>query len=404
MLYQINIILFFLSDFGFVILSQPLLYCQITSSIIFFSLFVQRKGMLNKDVLTIIVVLICSAVWSVLHNYGRSFAGQEIFSQIPITGASVLLTFIMIFALKKSMPYYNLRMHKLLFALHFIYFVFELISFYGFVNLDEFLKLFHAHPKALEKFSMSMFGKEHSYGSMGPLALILITAIARDRLGMSKFFYWLNIIFYITVIIQLTSKTALICATFFLIIHFISVKQLMNVRILFVLPIFSVLLIMVLQRLLLYVDDFILLNTGSTFLRFHFVLAGIYMFAEQPLLGTGLAGYRFNFVDTVLAYDFKLMFGLDKIIASDFTGGVDPTNFFVGVFAEFGAILGSCIFYLLFKCFRETIYSIKDRLMILCIFALALCGFYFWAQPFIALFATMPVVAAKTTISLTRAG
>ena len=390
MFYKLTIVSFFLSDFGFKIAGQGILLCQCLSLVVFFERL-YRSMSVNIEMLVRLSIIFLSLVWSIFYNFGKEFAGQNALWNPILSAFSVILFFIMVDALYRSIHKYNGQLHLFLLLMHVIYFVLEYLSFYNFYDFKPILQLLHIHDRALEKYSLSLFGKEHSYGSMGPIILICFSIILVENNKISKTMYIINIIIYCIIIITLTSKTALIVTSAILLMYHVDFKHLnFSKFVMFFVGLIS--FFFVINRLSLYTSDILLLQGASSFLRFYFAYAGVLMFLEVPFTGVGLGGYRFNFVDTVVEYGIPLRYDIVAIIDPAFRGGVDPTNFVIGIFSEFGFILGLGISYLLLKYYLKY-FRLAPKLCFTFLFAfITSCfGFYYWGQPFMALFIILPI-------------
>lgn len=391
MLNSLHLVLLFLSDFGIMVGGQSILYCQLSGSLIVFLRILATKS-LHSTTLYISLIAVVSGFWSLYFNYGKQFGSHSATLAISLSIINLMLFAVMLEATRLAAKAMSPRLLSFIILLHTLYFVLEFIYFNGWLDLKPVLQLLHNSPKALEKMSMSLFGREHSYGSMGPLLILMIAAIFYDNKAVSSTYFICVVALTTLIIVILTSKTVLFTSLVFLALYLSRARFFLSWRgLLLLISGFSG-FAYIIGRIMSqgYLEDILLLQGGSSFSRFYYGVAGLFMFVTYPWMGVGLSGYKFNFREAVEGADIPVRFDLEIILSSSFKGGVDPTNFFIGIFSEFGLFLGAGLLFLMFK---EYFFRL-ERVVLACLVAslVSFFGFYYWGQPFVPLMLILPLI------------
>ena len=129
------------------------------------------------------------------------------------------------------------------------------------------------------------------------------------------------------------------------------------------------------------------IGSGSTFIRFVNLQVAWAIALDNPFWGVGPGNYKLFYVDYVYLLNIPII--LDLVVLTDPSykiGSIDPTNYFAGIFSEFGFITFFIVFYIIFKRVL-TLMPLKNVnlknvplsvLLSPIIFGAAL-GFYYWA-------------------------
>ena len=388
----LHLILLFFSDFGVVIGGQSILYCQLTGILlVFHRLGKQRR--ISSTTLFISLIAALGGMWSLYFNAGKTFGVHSSGVGIVASTVNVVLFAIMLEATRVAFRRFTPQLMYLLLCLHGLYFILEWLTFNNLLNFKPLLQLFHNNPKALEKLSMSLLGREHSYGSMGPLLIMMIASIYYKKRLVSAVGLTLVIMSCVAMIVALTSKTVLFTALVFLGMYFVRLKSITTMSGAFALIVASSGVFYISYRIISagYIQDILQLQGGSSFARWYFAVAGVYMIFANPVLGVGLGGYKFNFQEAVVEWGIPIRFDLSAILSSDFKGSVDPTNFFIGILSEFGLVLGLPLLLLMFK---EYLTKTLSREVVTCFATVSVSffGFYYWGQPFILVMLLLPLL------------
>ena len=156
----------FLSDFGIKIAGQSIYFFQMLAFFFLISFLVQKpqmeKGWALFFALTIITIFMNSDI--LLES--RQFAGDT----YPWTSVKAFINIFLFYAVYKTTIYaYNWINPNLFLYLSIFMVIYGLLEWLLGANssVKQILGILHTNSKALEKESLSLLGREHSYGALG---------------------------------------------------------------------------------------------------------------------------------------------------------------------------------------------------------------------------------------------
>ena len=395
----------FFSDFGILISGQSIyLFQMLAFAFLIASLFFSFN--IEKGWLLFFLATLLSIFFNVtILSESRQFAGDT----YPLTSIKAFINILLFYAVYKATIYSYYRINPNL----FLYLSLVMIL-YGFLELflssnpliKEFLQLFHTNTKALDKNSISLLGREHSYGALGFMCTACVL-----------------IYFYILGIFSGYKKHLSVICTFLLVL-FVVIAKSKSVYIGVLLLSLLFLFLTLKQKKLTYSSLFILsssllalgfvvsiviqnnffndayesvsggVGSGSTFIRYTNLYVAFMMSMDYPLFGVGPGNFKLFFVEYIYLLEIPIILELTALTDPYYsTGSIDPTNFFAGILSEFGFITFLTVFYILFKRVLTLLFaaniSLKNVPLALLlspvIFGSAL-GFYYWAVSFFPFF------------------
>lgn len=395
----------FFSDFGLFLAGQPIYFYQILAfgfiaSTMFFNLKIE-KGWILFFLAAFVTTLINSSIIS----ESRQFAGDT----YPMTSIKAIVNIFLFYATYKATIYAYFRINPNLFlALSIVMILYGTLELFLSSNplIREFLLLFHTNPKALDKGTLSLLGREHSYGSMGFMiaACILLYFYFKNYfLGYKKYISIICMILLTIFVIIAKSKSiyigilALSCLIIFLMLR----QKKLTYSSVFILLFSSVALVFVVTNVVSnnFFNDALEsvtgdIGSGSTFLRFTNLYVAFTIWLENPFFGVGPGNYKLFYVEHVYKSGIPIILELVTLTDPYYSSGsIDPTNFFAGILSEFGIITFIIVFYILFKrtvflAFQADLYNKKIPLSLLIapiVFG-ASFGFYYWAVSYFPFF------------------
>lgn len=395
----------FLSDFGIVLAGQSIYFFQMLAFFFLISYLAQKpqieKGWAVFFALTIITIFINS---SILYE-GRQFAGDT----YPWTSIKAFINIVLFYAVYKTTIYSYHKINPNLFLYLSIFMILYGLLEWLFASnssVKQILSLLHTNPKALEKESLSLLGREHSYGALGYMitACILIYFYLRKTFtGFKSLLVIPCILSLVFFVVLAKSKSVYLGILFF---AFLFLVLVVNQRKLTFSSIFIICLTAIglgTVTLVVIQNGFFLdafesvsgdIGSGSTFIRFVNLQVAWAIALDNPLWGVGPGNYKLFYVEYIHLLNIPII--LDLVVLTDPSyklGSIDPTNFFAGIFSEYGFISFTIIFYIIFKRVltllpRRNVNLKKVPLALLLspiIFGAAL-GFYYWAVSFFPFF------------------
>ena len=395
----------FFSDFGLFLAGQSIYFFQILAfgfifSSLFFNLKIERGWLLF-----FCAALVATLINSSIISESRQFAGDT----YPMTSVKAIINIFLFYATYKATIYAYYRINPNLFLVLSI-----IMIFYGFLELflsknaivREFLLIFHTNPKALDKGTLSLLGREHSYGSMGYMvaACVLLYCYFKNFfMGYKKYLSILCMAAHTIFVIIAKSKSiyigilALTCLIIFLMLR----QKKLTYSSIFILLFSLVSLVFVVTNVIAnnFFNDALEsitgdVGSGSTFLRFANLYVAFTIWLENPFFGVGPGNYKLFYVEHIYKSGIPIILELTVLTDPYYSSGsVDPTNFFAGILSEFGIITFIVVFYILFKriIFLASIADLYNKkislsLLIAPIVFGASFGFYYWAVSYFPFF------------------
>lgn len=393
----------FLSDFGFIIMGQPIYFFQLLG-LFYLTLLLINKPVIEKGWF----ILFISVLFSIIVNNSlffedRQFAGDT----YPWTSIKGFLNIIIFYAVFKTTLFAYSKINPSFFLYLSIFMI-----IYGFLELffssneliRQILQFFHTNPKALNKNSISLLGREHSYGSIGYIisALILFNFyLKKIFVGYKEILALICIGLLIFFVILAKSKVAYFGLIFFFILFFsLLLKKKISVRFLFGVFFFSIIFFLIILQIIKnnFFYDIVEaisgnIGSGSTFIRFNNLYIGFSIWLENPFFGVGIGNYKLFYVDHIYKLDLPIILDLKILVDPEYEGSVDPLNFFVGILCELGIFIFVFMFYLIFKKIIILLFlnnldfrNIPMSVLIAPIILAASFGFYYWAVSFFPFF------------------
>lgn len=406
----------FFSDFGILVAGQSIYFFQILAfgfiaMSVFFNLKIE-KGWLIFFLATFVATLVNSSILA----ESRQFAGDT----YPITSIKAIINIFLFYATYKTTIYAYFRINPNLFLILSL-----IMIFYGFLELflstnsfvREFLLIFHTNPKALDKGTLSLLGREHSYGSMGYMIAVCILLHCYFKNYFSGYKKYLSIlcmaILTIFVIIAKSKSIyigvlALTCLIIFLMLR----QKKLTYSSVFILLFSSVALMFVVTTVI--ANNFFFdalesvsgdIGSGSTFIRFTNLYVAFTIWLDNPFFGVGPGNYKLFYVEHVYKSGIPIILELATLTDPYYSSGsIDPSNFFAGILSEFGIITFIVVFYIIFKrvlylAFDADLYNKKISLSLLIspiVFG-ASFGFYYWAVSYFPFFLALLSIDYKNT-------
>jgi len=395
----------FLSDFGFVIMGQPIYFFQLLG-LFYLTFLLINKPVIEKGWFVFFIFVLFSIIVNIsLFFESRQFAGDT----YPWTSIKGFLNVIIFYAVFKTTLYAYRKINPSFFLYLSIFMIIYgcLEVFFSSNELvRQILEFFHTNPKALNKTSISLLGREHSYGSIGYMisALILLNFYFKKTfIGFKKFLALACMCSLIFFVISAKSKVVFLgIVFFFVLVFFLFLKEKkINLKNFFLLFFSSIVLFIIISKSIdnNYINDVInalsgKIGSGSTFIRFTNLYVGFSIWLENPFFGVGIGNYKLFYVEHIYKSDFPIILDLKILVDPEFTeGSVDPLNFFAGILSELGIFIFVVIFYVIFKKIIILLFSsnLKNQNFLLSvliapiIFA-ASFGFYYWAVSFFPFF------------------
>jgi hypothetical protein len=395
----------FLSDFGIVLAGQPIYFYQLLG-FGFLIISVIHNAKIEKGwllfFLASVIIIICN---STLLFEVRQFAGDT----YPRTSIKAFVNIILFYAVYKTATYSYYKINPNLFLYLSLFMI-----LYGFIELlfgtntavKEVLSILHTNPKALEKESLSLLGREHSYGAFGFLfaaAFLIYFHFHNSFNGLKKIICICSILILIMFVVIAKAKSMYIAILLliFVISYLISKERKLSITSIFL--IFSSLI--TLTYVVIYVITHNFFNdalesvsgevgSGSTFIRWVNLRVAWAIFCDNILLGVGPGNYKLFYVEYVEILKIPKILELKTLTDPNYKmGSIDPSNFFAGILSEFGLITFLAVYYILYKRIKRIISitpkgvrNVSLSLILLPIVFAASLGFYYWAISFFPLF------------------
>jgi hypothetical protein len=378
-LYQFHFIFIFLSDFGLKAFGQELYLWQITSLI---AVFISLPLIKIRSALPAIFIFLFSIIGLFFSIVDWNGPVLDRLIGFLLGSANFIIFVSAIFASMKSLNYLSYKTFYFVVSIYVVYFILEVISFYWAAELKPLLSLLHLNERALYKHTISMLGREHSYGSLGVLSLVGVALLLKERGVLSNSAVYLLMLFAVTVVFVASSKTFLIFTIIYL--------GIMGVRMFGFKA--GILGFFVIAIFFIYQYDSIsnsfqkifVLSSASSYSRFYFGLVGLNIFIDNPLFGVGLGGYRFYFLEYVQSLGIEMRWDVGGALSRSDTPSVDANNFYIGILSEVG-ILGFLAAFLpiLFRYLRLRMYTyIRYSFALIVVGAF---GFHYWSVSFFPL-------------------
>ena len=339
----------FLSDFGLLISGQPIYLFQVLALI-----YLVYKLACNDGIEKGWLFFFFAAIGSAIANFGiasegRQFAGDT-YPWTSIKGLANIFLFYAVY--RASKVAYKLVTPRSLLVLAVFMLSYAMLEFFFShqPTVERMLSFFHTNPKALHKESLSLLGREHSYGALGFLIMMCALFHIYLRNGYVGWqrplaIFCLALLFAFAVIAK--SKSALISILLFvLLVGFLLIRRPRQSWRNFLVLIFSVLGAVATLGVTFasgFHTDIIEslsggVGSGSTFIRFNLLQVAILIASDNPIFGVGPGNYKLFFVDYILASGTPIILELETLTDPGLAvGSVDAANFYAGLLAEFGA-------------------------------------------------------------------
>jgi len=394
----------FLSDFGIVIKDQPIYFFQLLA-FCYLTLFLINKPVIEKGWLIFFIFVFFSIIANVsLVFEHRQFAGDT----YPWTSIKGFANVILFYAVFKTALY----THDKINPIFFLYLSIFMIA-YGFMELlfssndiiREILGFFHTNPKALNKSSISLLGREPSYGSFGYIlsALILLYFCNKNTFtGYKKLLVFICISLLIFLVIQAKSKSVYLSLIFlFMLLIFSFFRRKITYKSLFLIFFFAATILIVISNSIYHNYHHDIVNyfiggfgSGSVFVRFSSLYIAFTIWLENPFFGVGIGNYKLFYVEHIYKSEIPIIYDLKILVDPNFSeGSIDPLNFFGGILSELGFFIFVFIFYFIFKKIKILLLTfffdnrnIPLSVLITPIIFAASFSFYYWAFPFFPFF------------------
>lgn len=395
----------FLSDFGIVISGQPVYLFQMLAFGFLIARFIYKPYLETGWLLFFVAAIVSAAASSVLLFESRQFAGDT----YPWTSIKALCNVMLFYAVYKTTLYAYHRINPMVFlylSIFMICYGFIEVWFTGNPIVKEILQIFHTNPKALDKGSISLLGREHSYGALGYMIAACILVYFYLTKVFTGFRAHLSLVcsFLLVMFVILAKSKSLyigIACLFVLLLFLVMRQRKLTLSSMFILG-SSIAAVGILSLIVIQNGYFVdateavtgNVGSGSTFVRFNFLYVAVMQGIDYPFFGVGPGNFKLYFVEYVHNLEIPIILELKALTDPSYmTGAVDPTNFFAGIFAEFGVIVFCCVFYTIFHRIFTLLFQGNNSLnniplallMSPVLFGAAL-GFYYWAVSYFPFF------------------
>ena len=391
----------FLSDFGLVIAGQPIYFFQILAFGYLISYLIYQPYVEKGWLLFFVSAIVSICASGTLFFEPRQFAGDT----YPWTSIKAFINILLFYAVYKTalFAYYKINPNLFLYLSIFMIFYGSVEVLFGSnPAVKEILQLLHTNQKALDKNSISLLGREHSYGALGYMCAACVLGhayLTRSVRGLRALGCLLLMFLLAIFVILAKSKSiyiGMLCLLFLLVILVIRRRGL-SVTGMSILAL-SGLLFVVIGAITIqnnYAVDMAEsmsgdVGSGSTFVRFNFLQVAVMQGLSNPFFGVGPGNYKLYFIEYIYKSGAPIILELEALTDPSLDrGSVDAANFFAGIFAEFGIIvfLGvfSTICYRVVSLIRQSAGSLQ--LVPLSVFLSpvmfgAALGFYYWSVSF----------------------
>jgi len=396
----------FFSDFGIVIFGQAIFLNQILA-FGFLIYFIGYSSRIEKywALFFLAVIISLFANISILLE-SRKWAGDT----YPWTSIKNLLNIIIFYAVYKTTLFsYNKINPNLLYYLSIImvlYGVVEILfgSYFSPYKSDfviKILQFFHTNKDAPGHYSLSLLGREHSYGSLGyNIVICFMISFYLNKVfrGFKSLLVIPLILMLLYISILTNSKTGLISLILLalLLIFLIIKNKKLNLK-LFLISFLSLIFLTFLilnfidQGFLDDITDSILndIGSGSTFIRWTSLRISWAIFLDNFFWGIGGGNFKLFYFEYVELLNIPIILEVKDYFNPNNTNIPNQLNFFAGILSEFGFFTFILVFYFIFKKIIYLFFSKKINfqttpiaILITPIIFSASFSLYYWAISF----------------------
>ena len=395
----------FLSDFGLVIAGQPIYFFQILAFGYLISYLIYKPYIEVGWLLFFALAIVSIWASNTLLFEPRQFAGDT----YPWTSIKAFINILLFYAAYKTTLFAYHKINPNLFLYLSIFMI-----LYGSVEMlfgsnpavKEILQLLHTNPKALDKNSISLLGREHSYGALGYMiaaCILIYFYLTKTFVGYKSYLALVCAFLLVLFVILARSKSVYIGLFFFGILVLILMIKQRNLTFSSILIFCSASFAIGLMSLIVIQNSYFVdateavtggVGSGSTFIRFNFLYVAVMQGIDNPFFGVGPGNYKLFFVEYVDKLGIPIILELEAITDPSYMlGGIDPTNFFAGIFSEFGIITFTAVFYVILKRISKLLFNkntslntVSLALMLSPVLLGAAFGFYYWAVSYFPFF------------------